>query len=512
MTEPLAPPSGPPRGAPPPPPGLGARAARGAAVTLAAQAAKVVIQVVSVVVLARLLTPHDYGLLAMVVAVIGIGELFRDFGLSSAAIQAPTLSVSQRNNLFWINSAIGVALAVLVFFGAGLLAAAYRQPDLIPIARTLSLTFVINGLATQYRAGLVRGLQFKRIARAEIIAPVIALIVAITAALGGWSYWTLVAQQLSQATVMLVILVLSAGWLPGLPRRHVPIAGFIRFGWHMLAANLVSYISNNVDSVTIGVRFGAASLGLYSRAFQLLMVPLNQVRTPLTTVALPVLSRIQHEKRFDDYISRGQLGLGYTVVAGLGIVVSASQPIASIFLGPKWLSVAPILSLLAVAGIFQILAYVGYWVYVSRGLTGSLFRYTLLSAGIKIACILVGSTWGVIGVAAGYALAPALSWPISFWWLSRRTRIPTRLLYSGAARVLGCVTVSAFLSSAACFALAPVGPFVELPAAVLVTVLVYLSAAALIPPVRRDIMRVVEVGRLLVPARQRGGTDPRNHN
>src|SRR5690606_2130147 len=189
--------------------GLGARAARGAAVTLSAQLGKIIIQVTSVVILARLLTPHDYGLIAMVIAVIGIGEVFRDFGLSSAAIQAPTLSTPQRDNLFWINTAIGVALAVVVYFGAGLLAVAYRQPDLVPITQALSLTFLLNGLATQYRASLIRALKFRLLAVADIAAPTVALVVAIGVGVAGWGYWALVAQQLTSAVVLLAVVVIA---------------------------------------------------------------------------------------------------------------------------------------------------------------------------------------------------------------------------------------------------------------------------------------------------------------
>lgn len=487
-----------------PAPGLGTRAARGAAVTLTAQVGKMAIQVASVVTLARLLTPHDYGLIAMVLVIIGIGEVFRDFGLSSAAIQSTTLTVPQRDNLFWINTGIGAVLAVAVFSGAGILAAVYGQSELVPIAHALSLTFVVNGLATQYRADLIRRLRFTNLATADIIAPAVAIAIAITAALAGWGYWALVAQQLSQAFVMLVIVVVSAGWLPGRPRRHVPLADFLRFGWNMVASQLIGYVSNNVDSLLIGVRFGAGPLGLYSRAFQLLMTPLSQIRSPLTTVALPVLVRLKNdEQRAGDYISRGQLALGYTLVAGLGIVVSASEPITAIFLGPQWLSIAPILRFLALAGVFQTLAFVGYWVYVSRGLTGDLFRYTLLSAAIKVICIAGGSTWGVVGVAAGYALAPALSWPISFWWLSRRAVIPTRRLYAGAFRMLALVGASAAVAGVTSITLEPWGAVVQLAGATVVTAAVYALAALLLRPIRRDIASVINIVLMIRKVRSR---------
>lgn len=482
--------------------GLGARAARGAAVTLGAQLGKIIIQVTSVVVLARLLTPHDYGLIAMVVAVIGIGEVFRDFGLSSAAIQAPTLSVPQRDNLFWINAGIGAVLAAMVYFGSGLLALAYRQPELVPVTQALSVTFLLNGLATQYRASLIRALKFRLLAVADIAAPVFALVTAVAAGLSGWGYWALVAQQLTSAVILLLVVVVAARWIPGLPRRGVPLGGFLRFGWNLVASQLVGYLSNNLDSVLIGVRFGAGPLGLYDRAFRLLMTPLGQVRAPLTTVALPILSRLADDtRRFGGYICRGQLALGYTVVVGLGLVIGASEPITAIFLGAGWSGVAPILRLFAVAGIFQMLAFVGYWVYVSRGLTGELFRYSLLSALIKVLCVVIGSAWGVIGVAIGYALAPALSWPISLWWLSRCTTLPVKRLYGGAARILGMAAVASAAAWWASAALQPWGSWAQLAGAATVSIVVYGLAGVLLRPIRRDLASVIRIGRML-PARR----------
>lgn len=483
-------------------PTLGTKAARGAALTLGAQAAKILLQLASVVVLARLLSPHDYGLIAMVVAIIGVGEIFRDFGLSNAAIQAHSLSRGQRDNLFWINTGIGALLAAVVAAGSFALANFYGQPELAPIAQFLSLTFLVNGVATQYRADLIRHLRFAALARADVIAPAIALAVAIGAALSGWGFWALVAQQLVQVLAMLAVLVLSARWLPRLPRRDEPMRGLLRFGWNLVASQLIGYISNNIDSVLIGLRFGTVSLGIYSRGFQLLMTPLNQVRSPLTTVALPVLTRLRgDDRRFGDYVARGQLALGYSLVAVLSLVASAADPITRLFLGSQWLEVAPILRLLAIAGVFQTLAFVGYWVYVARGLTGVLVRYSLVSAAIKIACIVIGSNWGVLGVAAGYALAPALSWPISLWWLSSRTAIPTRRLYAGAARILAVAVAAGVPAWAASEALAGQGAVAQLAVAMLVVAAVYALAALLVPPVRRDIAGVIGLLRLIPKTR-----------
>jgi PST family polysaccharide transporter len=476
---------------------LGQRAARGALVTIGAQAARILLQLASVIVLARLLSPHDYGLVAMVVAIIGVGEILRDFGLSSAAVQAETLSTAQRTTLFWLNTAIGALLGLVVLAIAPLIAAVYGQPELVPIARALAVTFLLNGLATQYRASLVRDLRFVALARTDVAAAAIALAVAIAAALAQFGYWAIVAQQLTGALALVILLATAARWLPGVPRRATSIRGLVGFGGNVVLSQLIGYVSNNVDSFVIGVRFGAGPLGIYSRAFQLLMTPLNQIRSPLTSVALPVLSRLSMDAtRFGRFVTLGQLALGYTLVAGLGIVVGAAEPLTALLLGNQWTAAAPILRLLACAGIFQTLAFVGYWVYLARGLTRELVRYSLVSAVIRISCILVGSLGGVVGVAWGYAVAPALAWPISLWWLSRRTDLPTRALYAGAGRILGTVAVGAAATWGATLATAPLGALVQVATGVVALVAAY-GLAFVVPAIRRDLRNVLALGRLI---------------
>jgi len=280
------------------------------------------------------------------------------------------------------------------------------------------------------------------------------------------------------------------------------VRGFLGFGGNVVLSQLIGYVSNNLDSLVIGMRFGAAPLGIYSRAFQLLMTPLNQVRSPLTSVALPVLSRLSADApRFDRFVVLGQRALGYTLVAGLGLVVGAAEPLTHLLLGSQWSSASPILRLLAIAGVFQTLAFVGYWVYLARGLTADLVRYSLVSAAIRITCILVGSLGGVVGVAWGYAIAPALAWPISLWWLSRRTTVPTRALYSGAARILLTVSLSATAAWGASHASAPLGSVVQIIVATIAVAASY-GLFCVIPSLRRDVLDVIALAKLL-PSRAR---------
>lgn len=476
--------------------GFGGRAVRGVAVTMGGQLTRMVVQVASVVILARLLSPHDYGLFAMVMAIAGISEIFRDFGLSNAAIQAPTLSNGQRDKLFWVNSGIGFTLGLVIVGLSFPIAAIYGEPELVALTQFMAIAFALNGVATQHQASLSRMLRFGSLALVDIFASVGALGTAITLAALGFGYWALAWQLVAQSLLTLILSVSFARWLPRLPRRDVSLAGFYRFGWNIVSSQLVNYAANNTDSLLIGFRFGPSALGIYSRGFQLLMNPLNQLRSPITRVAVPVLSRVQDEReRFNRFITTGQIALGYSLVAGLAFVAGASDPIVHLFLGSKWVDAGPVLRFLAIAGAFQTLAYVGYWVYVARGLTAVLFRFTLMSASMKVIFVVIGSQWGIAGVAAGFALEPILSWPLSIWWLSRATDIPRRSLLLGVVRLGGAGTLAGAAAWGATVAVAAAGPVAQIIAALVACVLVYIVLALVVPSVRRDMMLLRNVVR-----------------
>ncbi|HWH25857.1 MAG TPA: lipopolysaccharide biosynthesis protein [Pseudolysinimonas sp.] len=476
---------------------LSQRAARGAIFTVVSQGAGLLVQLTSVVVLARLLSPHDYGLVAIVLVVVAFGETFRDLGLSSASVQAKILTKRQRDNLFWINGGIGLVLALLVFFASGLIAAVTKSPDVTQVAQVLSLTFLVNGLTTQYRASLLRSLRFRALMIVDISAGVLALTLAILAAVAGFGYWALVVQQLGLVTFGMLGVVIAARWIPGLPNREGDIRGFLRFGWNLVGSQLIAYLSSNIDTLTVAFRFGTVSLGFYNRAFQLVMTPVNQIRGPMTTVALPVLARIQDAReRFNEYVLVGQLALSYPLCLALGAVAVLADPLVLVALGPQWGPSGPILRLLATSAMFQTLAYVGYWVYVSRGLGKSLFRFSMVSAAIRIACILIGSQWGVIGVAFGFMIGPAINWPISLGWLSRVTEVPTRRLYLGAFRVLGLVAVSATAAWVVLLFLTDLSMVARLVIG-LASYLLVVALALLVPRYREDAATLLSIAKIM---------------
>jgi PST family polysaccharide transporter len=420
------------------------RAASGARAVALGQACRFLLQLAGLTALARLLTPADFGLVAMVTAVVGIGEVLRDFGLSSAAIQARQLSRQQRDNLFWLNAGIGAALALGLVVCAPLVQSFYGQDGLSSVVMMLAPAVLLNALSTQYRAGLTRDLRFTALAVSDVVAQAVAVAVAVTVALTRGDYLALVGQQLALALAGLVMLAVWSRWVPGLPRRADGTSRLVRFGGNVAATQLLGYLSRNVDTLVIGRAFGEAAVGLYGRAFQLLMLPLSQINGPATSVALPVLSRSQDDPAdFRRMILRSQTVLLTLVLAAISLLFTTAPLVVATFLGDQWDAVVPVMRVLCLGGAFQAAGYVSYWCFVALGRTGSHLRFTLVSRPLLVGAVVVGSAGGVLGVAGAYGLGVMVVWFGGLWWLRAEAAVPTRQMLTD-----GLVLVTVFGVSA----------------------------------------------------------------
>ncbi|NYD68511.1 lipopolysaccharide biosynthesis protein [Agromyces atrinae] len=471
-----------------PPRSLGESAFRGAAVTGFGQLARILLQVLSIIVLARLLSPEDYGLLAMVTVVIGVGELFRDFGLSSAAIQSKTLSNAQRSNLFWLNSVIGVVLSLICFAAAPLLSVLYGDARLTLITQLLATTFLINGVATQFRADLNRSLKFGTLSVIDVVSQFVGLAVGVGAALLGAEYWSLVAMQVTIALVSATGSAVSTRWMPRWYNRQADIRPFFRFGISLLGSQLVNYAGKNADSFVIGLALGPVQLGFYNRAFQLLLLPLNQLQAPSTRVALPILSRLQDDKpRFDAFILQGQTALLHVVAVVLAFTASQATVLFSFVLGDQWVSAAPLFQALAIGGLASMANYACYWVFLSKGLTSSYLVFSLITRPFLIGSVVVGSMFGALGVAIAYSAASFLLWPCTLLWLRRVSNAPVGRMFRVGIRTVVVYAVAGGAAFAVGLLVANLHPLFVLSISLLAFVAAVAVCAVIVPSFRRDL-------------------------
>lgn len=458
---------------------LASSATRGAVVTLFWQSSRVVLQLLTVVVLARIIAPRDIGLLAMVLAITGFAELVRDFGLSVAAVQAKTLSRDEKSNLFWINSLFGLLLTGIVCALSGAIAGFYGEPVLSTIVIWTSLTFFLNGVATQFRAELNRNLRFSALSLAEIVPQFLGFLAALLVAYTSPTFWALIAQQLTMAGTGLVLVVLLARWWPGLPKRSAPVWHLARFGAGLAGTQTIAYLTKNVDNISIGYVWGPAPLGIYARAYQVAMLPIQQVTAPLSRVAIPILSQVSDdEKRYLNYLLTGQSVSGFVCSVIYGVMCGLAHPLVLILFGANWMGMVPVIQALAIGGIFRALGQISYWIFVSRGLTGHQFRFYLVTQPIIMLMMLAGLPWGGAGVAIGVASGYALLWAIQLWWAGKVSGVRIGELMRNGILLFGSIAVPTAGLGLAAVALVA-NPFLAIAAGLAAIAIFYLLVFAL---------------------------------
>jgi O-antigen/teichoic acid export membrane protein len=384
-------------------------AVRGAIVTLIGQWAKFAIQICSIIVLSRVLPSTDFGLVSMATAITNIANLLGDFGLSTASVQAQDATHRETSNLFWLNVVLGCVFSAAVYAVAPLIALFYHQVDLVRVVHWISIVFFLNAAAAQFRAECQRRLRFRPLALCDVVSMAVGTGVAIILAVQDAGYMALVAQPIVATATLLVMLIAVARWLP-LPPTYTTVRRFIRFGANNLGVQLINYTSGNIDTILVGKFWGSVDAGLYSRAFQLLMLPIQQIVGPMTRVALPVLSRLESQTEFRRYFLRSQLALGYITVGVLSLAAVFCFPAFQILLGPSWQGVKVLFLVLIAGGVFELFAYPFSWIYLSRAATGRLLKVTLWTRPIMIILIGIGAIWGPLGVSIAVSVGFFFNW------------------------------------------------------------------------------------------------------
>ncbi|MFF8189223.1 lipopolysaccharide biosynthesis protein [Microbacterium sp. NPDC016588] len=466
---------------------LAGAAAKGAAHTLLAQFLRFAIQFGALMILARILTPGDYGTVALVTSITGLALLLADFGLSSAAIQSQDITQAQKSNLFWLNTAVGVGVSIVVFAAAYPISWFYGRPELVAIAQALSVVFFLYAVTAQFRAEASKSLRFKAMAVADVSAQALSFAAAIVAALWGATYWALVLQQVLSALLLLIFLWIAARWIPSWPSRRTDIRSLVGFGLNNLGAQLVTYVSNNVDSVLIGRFWGVEQLGLYSRAYQLYRLPLQQLAAPMTRVAFPILSKIKDDETFERYVRQAQLLQTYIIGGVFFAAIALSSALIEITLGSGWDQTKGLFAILAVGGIFQTLGYVYYWVFLAKALTGMQLRFALVSRGLMVVFMVIGVPWGAYGVAIGMTVGLIGNWVILTFLAMPRAGLSPLPIVVAALRPIAVYTGMLAVASPVIWLTWNSAPWWQI-VTIVPTMLVYLGVVWLaVRPVRRDV-------------------------
>jgi len=467
---------------------LKGRSVRGGFWTLGSQGTQFLIQSISTVVLARLLAPVDFGIVAMVTAVTGLGQAFADFGLSEATIQRKEITHKQVSTLFWINVAIGLGLTIITLALAPVLSWFYKEPRLKDITFLFSLTFLICGLRVQHDALLKRQMRFRSLAMRDVASYAVAVPVGIAMAYHGAGYWALVALPLTLNGTQLALSWLMVRWIPGLPQRDAEVGSMIAFGGNVAASYLIANVTYSADNVLVGWYWGAGPLGLYSRAYNLLMLPVRQLNGPASSVAIPALSRVQGEpERLARYYLRTVNLIMWVGAPTFGFLFVAANPVILVVLGRQWLEAAPIFQILAISSLAQMLINSTNWLFIGRGQSRRLLRFLIITSPIIVGSYALGLPFGVKGVAlsGSLTLVGIAPWVLRFAF--RGTDLTLRRLGQSIFWPALLCLASVFVAEFALLMITPRRAVWQLLVVALGFAGVY-SVSALIPPIRKEII------------------------
>jgi PST family polysaccharide transporter len=413
---------------------LKSRTARGGALTLASQGMRFAISMSATVVMARLLTPSDYGLIGMVAVVTGFVTLFKDMGLASATVQKEEVTASQISTLFWINVALSIAVMLVTAALAPAVAWFYGEPRLTLITLCYAAGFIFGGLAAQHEALLRRQMRFGAMASLEILSLIAGLAAAIFLAWRGFGYWALVANQLVMGGVYALGVWIVCGWRPGRPSGDAGVRQMLAFGGNLTGFNVVNYFGANLDNLLVGRVWGAQQLGFYAKAYQLLLLPIDQINSPVATVAVPALSRMTDTpERYRGAYLRILEKLTIITMPLSAFMIMTSDWLVRLVLGPQWDVTARIFMILGFAAfILPVLNSTG-WLFLTQNRTRDMLRWGFIDMTMKVLSVVAGLPWGATGVAIGIVVRMYIQSPLLFWYLGRKGPVRASDFYRAIA-------------------------------------------------------------------------------
>jgi polysaccharide transporter, PST family len=411
--------------------GLKGRAISSGLVTALSQIAQLGLNLVSIMILSRLLAPLDFGLVAMVTTVTGFLRIFNDAGLSTATVQREGITHAQVSNLFWANVALGTLATLILALSAPAVAWFFREPRLVSVTLALCITFLITSSTVQHLALLKRQMHFDLIAFIEVGAMLVGVLVGIGMAWLKCGYWSLVGMQLSTPVVAFFLAWSLSRWRPQRPKRGSSTRPLLGFGANLTASSFLWSLAKGSDSLLIGRFFGSAALGLYSRAGALLIRPLAQAMAPLEAVFVPTLSRLQAEpERYRRALFQIFELVAVTSFLFSGLLLVLASPLTLVVLGPKWEEAAVIFAAFTPVALYTPMTCVAGWLFTSQGRGRDFLVMSVISSSVAVLSFLAGLRFGAFGVALGYSLSSLMvQMPVAFWLAGRSGPVTTRDLW-----------------------------------------------------------------------------------
>ncbi|HEX8639652.1 MAG TPA: lipopolysaccharide biosynthesis protein [Allosphingosinicella sp.] len=410
-----------------PAPLLGRTAFEGGLYTGGSQLVRALLMILSTVLLARILTPDDFGVIAMAAPVLAFVLLFQDLGLSAVTIQARTLSDEQSSTLFWITLAVSAAVAVLMLAAAPLVGWFYQDARVTHVAAASAAVVLVTGAALQHMALLARELRFRAVAGVILAGAGVNFGATIGLAIWLQSYWAILLGNVTGAAAQSAAAWAIQLWRPGRRASLAQTRAMLGFGGTLAGFDLLNFFSRNMDNILIGRVLGSAPLGLYDRSYSLMMAPLQLIRGPVAKVMLPVMSRlVDRPQRYRlAYLSSLRAVLLVTAPAA-AVAIATSEELVPLLLGARWSGASPIFFWLALGSLYLPVASSTGVLFISTGRGRSLMLWGAFSSLTAVLAFAIGLPWGPVGVAKAYVLATIVQTIIVVPWAASGTAVRAR--------------------------------------------------------------------------------------
>jgi PST family polysaccharide transporter len=413
---------------------LKSRSVKGGFSTIGAQVVSFVMNISSTIIMARLLAPQDFGLVAMVTAVTGFVSIFKDLGLSQAVIQREHLDQKQVSSLFWINVLISLGIALIVTLLAPVLVNFYSEDRLFLITMAFSGSILISGLSLQHNALMKRQMEFQKLSLIQIGSTAASLLTGVYMAWAGYGYWAIVATMVLPPFFTSLALWFVCNWRPNLSFNTDKVGSYLKFGASITGFDMINYFSRNMDNVLIGKFVGSAALGLYTKAYQLLLLPITQLRNPLFSVALPALSTLQNDvEKYKAFYKRFLFTLAFFSMPLVAYMAVFSDELVLIVLGDQWIKASSIFQILAITAFIQPVLGTTGLVLISTGRVKRYFTWGVINAVAVVTAFVIGVQWGVEGVAIAYAIVNYILVLPTLYFSLYKSPIPVPLFFKEIA-------------------------------------------------------------------------------
>lgn len=475
-------------------PDLRRRTISGGVITMLAQGAKFALNLFSTVILARLLTPRDFGLVAMVTAITGFLFMFRHAGLGTPTVQREHLTHAQVSNLFWINLGLSGLCTLVLAALSPVIARFYHDWQIMYITLALSTTFLIGGFRVQHLALLKRQMRFKAIATIEVGSMAAGVFVGVVMALLHYRYWSLVGLTLATEIAAFLLTGSFSRWRPQLPTRGSGIGPLVSFGVHQTAGSFVFSLASGCDNLLLGRFYGPAAVGLYSRGAALINRPMEQFLLPIGAVFLPALSRLQSQPdRYRSTFLRLYEAIVISVFFVSSLLLALATPTTLVLLGHKWAPVSAIFAGFTFIAIQLPLTSAANWLLTSQGRGRDIFHVTSINACFTLASFIIGLPFGPLGVAIAFsAVGLIVRMPILYYVAGRHGPVTTFDLWTRCLRhfpVWVVIFVTTFLMRGM---LAGCHPITQLVVCLPVGILAGLGFICISEPQREVAVHVIE--------------------